>query len=100
MRRGQRAPATPFTVRRRPRVDEAMVEPRQRRPIETELLEGTRLVVEDCDVSLDDQTLRLGEIVGTKDVQHQTALVAIPGEIAGLSTAALVNGRIDLDHLC
>jgi hypothetical protein len=65
VRRGQRAPAAPFAVRRRPHVDEVVVQARQGRPVEAELLEAGRRCVEDRDISASDEPLRLGEVVGT-----------------------------------
>jgi hypothetical protein len=81
-------------------VDQAVVPAGQRRPVETERIEHTGRPVEDRDVGAGNQTLRLGEVVGTMQVQRQPCFVSVPRQVARLGAAALGKGRVDLDHLC
>ena len=99
VRRGQRAPAARLAVGRRPDVDQPFVRSRQGDTVETERLEHTRHRVEDRHVGVGNQALGDREICGTRQIQHQAPLVAIPRQIARLVAAAFASRRVDLDHL-
>lgn len=71
----------------------------QGRAVEAEPFQLAGRGVEDRHVGLRQHLARGSEVTGRLEVEHEAALVAVPGEVPGVPRHAVAARRFDLDHI-